>query len=107
YDGTSRVVGAMTTPEGLNVTITYDGEASAPTNAGNYEVIGTIVEGNYVGSATNTLVVNKAEASVVLNNLAQVYDRSARTVTAMTVPVGLNVSVTYDGNDAAPTNAGN
>jgi hypothetical protein len=57
YDGTGRVVSATTVPENLAVTITYAGEANAPTNAGSYEVVGTIAELNYTGSVTNTLVV--------------------------------------------------
>jgi catalase (peroxidase I) len=42
------------------VNITYNGSASAPTNAGSYTVIGTITDANYQGSATNTLVINNA-----------------------------------------------
>ena len=42
YDGTPRVVTATTSPAGLTVTITYDGSATAPTNAGSYAVVGTI-----------------------------------------------------------------
>src|SRR5690606_29694077 len=91
---------------GLNVSLTYNGGASAPTDAGSYEVIGTIVEQNYAGSATNTLVVSPAAAEVVLNNLNQTYDGTARVVGASTIPSGLNVMVTYNGSAIAPTNAG-
>jgi hypothetical protein len=106
YDGTARVVGATTEPTNLNLTITYTGEANAPTNAGSYEVIGTITEPNYVGSATNLLVVSPAAATITLTNLAQVYDGTAREVNATTDPEGLNVVITYESNLAAPTNAG-
>jgi hypothetical protein len=106
YDGTARVVGATTEPTNLNLTITYAGEANAPTNAGSYEVIGTITEPNYVGSATNTLVVSPAAATITLTNLAQVYDGTARVVGATTDPTNLNVTITYAGEANAPTNAG-
>ena len=57
YDGSAREVSASTTPNGLNVVLNYDGSPNAPTNVGSYQVVGTIVETNYVGSATNTLTV--------------------------------------------------
>jgi hypothetical protein len=57
YDGTARTVTATTIPTGLTVAFTYDGSANAPTNIGTYEVIGTVVDINYDGSATNNLVV--------------------------------------------------
>ncbi len=60
YTGTPRGVGATTTPGGLNVTFTYDGQATAPTNAGTYAVLGTIDDAIYQGSASGTLEVGKA-----------------------------------------------
>jgi hypothetical protein len=64
------VVGASTTPEGLNVVVTYAGSVDAPTNAGSYEVIGTINELNYVGSVANTLTVIAPEPIVLSLNVA-------------------------------------
>lgn len=55
---------------------------------------------------TNTFTVTKATASVYLDSLSQTYDGSAKSVIATTDPGGLTVSVTYDGNPWAPTNAG-
>ncbi|GEM_PF-4906808 len=66
YDGTARSVSVTTEPAGLNVVVTYAGSASAPTNAGSYEVIGVVDELNYSGAVTNTLVVFTA-APVVLS----------------------------------------
>jgi hypothetical protein len=60
YDGTAKSVSATTTPTNLTVSITYNGSANAPTNAGSYTVIGTINDVNYQGSATNTLVISSA-----------------------------------------------
>ena len=59
YDGTGKSVSVTTTPPGLTVNLTYNGSASAPTNAGSYTVIGTINDPNYAGSATNTLVISE------------------------------------------------
>jgi hypothetical protein len=66
YDGTARVVSASTTPSGLNVLLTYNGSANAPTNVGSYTVIGTVSDANYVGGATNTLVVGPSLATPTL-----------------------------------------
>ena len=106
YDGTARTVTATTMPAGLTVECTYDGGATAPTNAGTYAVTGTVNDASYAGSAADTLVVGKAAATVYLGDLEQTYDGTARTVTATTMPAGLTVEFTYDGGVSAPTNAG-
>ncbi len=106
YDGTPRAVTATTVPAGLGVALTYDGSATAPTNAGSYAVVATIADANYTGSATGTLTVDQAVAPVVLANLNQTYDGTPRTATATTTPAGLAVNLIYDGSTTAPTNAG-
>jgi len=195
YNRTPRSASVTTTPPGLGVSITYNGSATAPTNAGNYTVNATITQSGYTGSATGTLSIapkalsisgitgvnrpfngtttasvsgnatlvgvetgdtvtlggtpafafsnatvgtNKpitvsgytitgasasnyslaqpagltanittAAASVSLGNLTQTYNRSARSVSVVTTPEGLSVSITYNGSATAPTNAGN
>ncbi len=64
YNGDAHSLTASTTPEGLDVAITYDGEATAPTNAGSYNVVATITDGNYSGSTSATLAIAKADASI-------------------------------------------
>jgi hypothetical protein len=104
YDGTAQSATAMTTPTGLTVNFTYNGSTSAPTNAGSYTVIGTINDTNYQGNATNTLVIAKAGATVTLDNLNQIYNGTARAVTASSTPTGLTVDLTYNNSANAPTN---
>ncbi len=106
YTGAPRAVTAGTTPVGLTVALTYDGVAAAPTNAGSYNVVATVIDANYVGTATGTLVVDKAAAPVTLGNLTATYDGTPKAATATTAPGGLNVTFTYDGGPVAPTNAG-
>ena len=106
YNGTARTVDFFTSPPGVSLAITYAGNPYAPTNAGFYKVIALVNDGNYVGGTTNYLVVSKANATVTLNNLDQNYDGTAKMPTAVTVPPGLVVNKTYDGNAAAPTDAG-
>ena len=106
YNGTPEAATATTTPSGLAVSFTYNGSASAPVNAGSYTVVGTINDPNYQGSATGTLVIAQASASVALGNLNQTYNGSAEPATATTTPNGLAVSFTYNGSASAPVNAG-
>jgi hypothetical protein len=108
YNGSPRAVTATTVPSGLTVNFTYDGSGTAPTNAGSYAVIGTVSDANYQGSASGTLVIAKATATVTLNpaSLSPIYNGSPRAVTATTTPSGLTVNLTYDGSGTAPTNAG-
>jgi len=42
YDGNAKSVGTSTTPTGLSVDVTYDNSATAPTNAGTYDVVATV-----------------------------------------------------------------
>ena len=52
------------------------------------------------------LEVSKAAATVILSGVVVVYDGTAKTPTALTVPRDLVVTLAYDGSAAAPTNAG-
>jgi N-acetylneuraminic acid mutarotase len=107
YNGGPHPVGAVTIPPGLSVLFTYNGASSAPTNPGSYAVIGTIADSNaFPVSVTNTLVVNKAPATITLGPLSQTYTGGPLSVTAATIPYGLQVDMTYNGSLNAPTNAG-
>ncbi len=106
YNGFARSVTVTTAPSGLPTTLTYNGSSSAPTNAGTYNVVATVTDPNYEGSATNTLTITKSSATITLGNLSQTYDASSKSATASTTPAGLTVGLTYDGSASSPTNAG-
>jgi hypothetical protein len=106
YTGTGRAVSVMTTPAGLNVTVTYNGGTALPVNVGSYTVVAMVVDPNYSGGATNTLVIGKEVATVVLGNLVPTYTGTGRAASVTTTPAGLSVAVTYDGSAALPVNAG-
>ena len=109
YDGTAKAVTATTTPAGANVSFTYGGSASAPINAGSYDVIATLNDPNFeTSSATGNLVIAKAPATVTLtpDSLVQAYTGTALSATVTTTPAGKAVTITYDGSSTAPTNAG-
>ena len=106
YNGSPRTVTATTVPAGLAVDFTYDGAAAAPSAAGAYAVTGTVNDANWSGSATGQLVVGKALATVTLANLVQYADGTPKPATALTVPAGLTVDITYDGLSAPPSALG-
>jgi hypothetical protein len=106
YDGSPKVVTATTNPAGLAVQLTYNGSGLAPTNAGTYAVAAEIVDPNYSGFATGTLVISKAPATIALANLVQPYNGQPRPVTVTTSPADLNVNLTYHGSATAPSNPG-
>src|SRR5207244_8742466 len=85
----------------------YDGASAAPVNAGAYGIVASVNDLNYTGSATSTLVIAKASATLTLGNLRQRYDGTPRVVTVTTSPPGLSgVSVTYAGSPTAPSAPG-
>jgi fibronectin type 3 domain-containing protein len=106
YDGASKALSVTTAPAGLATHVTYDGSATPPINAGSYATEATIDDANYVGTTTDTLVIEKAPATIALSGLSQTYDGSAKVVSATTAPAGLPVGVTYNGSASTPINAG-
>ncbi len=62
--GLAIVPTVSTDPAGLNFTLTYDGNAEAPSGVGSYEVVATIEETNFEGFTTGILVI----AEPVLTN---------------------------------------
>src|SRR5439155_12395631 len=98
YDGSPKTATATTSPANLTeISITYDGSATAPTNGGSYPVVATLNNSNYQGSATGTLTIGKATATIALGDLTFTYDGSTKQATATTTPAGLEtVTMTYD-----------
>ena len=106
YDGLDKPVTATTAPAGLSVTIRYNGATDLPSAAGSYLVEANVVNVNYEGTASNTLVIRKAAATVFLTSLAQNFDGLPKPVAVTTDPAGLNVDITYNGELTVPSVAG-
>jgi hypothetical protein len=106
YNGSPRPVTATTTPAGLPLAITYNGSSTVPSAAGSYAITATVTDPNYTGSATATLVIDKATATVSLSNLTQTYNGSQCSVTVTTTPAGLPHAITYNGSPTVPSAAG-
>ena len=106
YDGTAKAATVTTSPAGLAVTVTYNGFETAPAVAGSYDVVATLNNPNYTGSANGTLVIAKAAATVTLSNLTQAGDGTPKAVTVTTAPAGLATTVTYNGSTTVPSAVG-
>ncbi len=92
----------------MDLSYSQNGSAATPKNAGSYAVEAKVDEANYRGSAEGTLVIEKAQATINLSGLSHTYDGSAKSATVTTDPDVPNkqLTVTYDGSQQAPTNAG-
>jgi pectin methylesterase-like acyl-CoA thioesterase len=106
YTGQPVAASVITEPANLAVQVTYNGSTQAPVAPGSYEVVATITQPGYRGTATGTLVIEKAQAVVTVESASYSYDGTAKAVNVTTDPAGLGVEVTYNGSNAAPTQAG-
>ncbi len=74
-------------PAGLNVTFTYNGQTTPPTATGSYTVLATVQDSNYTGSATGTLVIQKALPVLTLSISGGTYAGQEASLTArLTAP---------------------
>lgn len=60
YDGSPKVPTVTTNPAGIAVTLTFNGQPTAPVNAGSYPVVATVSDPNYTGSASDNLTIQPA-----------------------------------------------
>jgi hypothetical protein len=58
-------------------------------------------------SDSSSVTINQAPASIILSNLAQTFDGSPKSATAVTLPAGLPVEISYNDTAAAPSEFGN
>src|SRR5206468_555659 len=102
YDGNAKSATATTDPADLTVvSITYNGSPTAPSTAGSYAVVASLNNANYQGSASGTLIISKAAATITLDGLTHTYSGSPKTATATTSPADLSgVTITYEGSAA-------
>jgi outer membrane protein OmpA-like peptidoglycan-associated protein len=77
YDAAPHGASATTNPAGLAVTVTYNGSTTPPTNAGTYTVVATVTASGYTGTASSTLVINKATPTIIWSSPAAVDEGTA------------------------------
>jgi len=105
-------VSTATLPPGLSLSTAGVLSGTPSAAGGPYTFTVTAIDssagtGPYSGiSTTYSITVGKATAAVTLGNLAQTYTGSPLSATATTVPIGLAVSLTYNGTENAPTAPG-
>ena len=58
YNGSAQSATATATPAVQNISFTYNGLSTPPTNDGSYMVTATIEDPNYQGTATSSFVIN-------------------------------------------------
>lgn len=92
YTGSPLAATATTTPPGLTVDFTYDGSATAPTDAKSYALVGTINDLDYQGSASDTFTIGKASTTTVVTGGTFTYDTAAHPATVSVT--GANLSLT-------------
>jgi hypothetical protein len=105
YDGEPHGASASTQPAGLEVDLTFNGQAQWPTDAGSYDVQAQINQPGWSGQASTTLVIEAAAQALSFEVPAVLFeDQVAITLTA-TADSGLPVAfslvsgpATIDGN---------
>ncbi|MBT28053.1 MAG: hypothetical protein CMO01_00220 [Thalassobius sp.] len=106
YDGSAKQVSVTSEPAGVDYSITYNGSTSYPKNAGSYEVKVNSTSNLYTGSATTTLIINKATAKITISDLEHTIDGSPKSVNVSTEPAGLDYLITYNGSEIPPSAVG-
>jgi hypothetical protein len=97
YDGTPKAVTVTTIPAEVPVNITYNGATTVPTNAGSYAVIVTVSDARYSGSATGTLVIQKADQTISFGVISDKGYASPDFTVSATASSGLAVTFTASG----------
>jgi len=92
-------------PSGLSINTATGLISGTPTQSGTFYVSLSAYNGT-TGTASLTLTVAKAPATVSLSNLATTYNGLAKAPTTTTSPSGLNVAFTYNGSATAPSAPG-
>ena len=105
YNGTPRAVTATTTPDGLPVTVTYNGSTAPPTAAGTYTVAATVNSPNYLGSTTGTLTIAKGTQTITFGVLPEKTVGNVPFTLTATATSGLTISYTSS-NPAVATISG-
>lgn len=95
YDGTPKTATVTTVPAGRPVTVTYNGGATVPVNAGSYAVVATVNDPDYQGTASGTLTIARRSLTVAATDQARSYGdpNPAWTLTCVGFAAGENESV--------------
>ncbi|MGI6701758.1 MAG: YDG domain-containing protein [Christensenellales bacterium] len=112
YDGAPKPVSVSDNSEtdlSAYTQVLYNGSPTAPTNAGEYDVVVIIDHPDYYGYQLFNMVIYKAPAVIDVDEdtLEQVYGSVVPVAVEISIPPeGAVLTILYDGNTALPVNAG-
>ena len=106
YDGNPKIPVLVGAPQDAEVRFTYNGSSSPPVDAGNYAVIAQVTSQNNVGSASGTLVINRAPVTFSFPRAERPYTGEPLPIEVVTNPPNVPYTLTYDGQSAPPVNVG-
>ena len=98
FDGNPKSVSVVTDPANLIVAVTYDGSATAPTNAGSYAVTAVVNDANFNGQANGTLIIQPASQQISFDALSNKIIGDADFGVSATASSNLLVSFAASGN---------
>ncbi len=88
YNGSAQGATVTTLPGGLAVNITYDGSATEPTKAGDYNVVVSLNNTNYKAeNKSGAFTINQATANVQVTGYTGTYDGAAHGATGTAIGV--------------------
>lgn len=106
YDQGEKTLTVQTVPTALAVDLRYNGVATRPINSGTYEVNARVIDPNWEADTIFNFRISKAQTSIHINNLNQVYDGQPKNVSLSIRPEGLPVQILYNNSNSVPLDAG-
>jgi len=106
YDGNPHAISVTTTPSGLATAVTYDGNATVPTDAGSYAVVATVTDTDFNGSASGTLVIAQAQSIISWPVPNEIVFGTALSGTQLNATADVPGTLTYSPAAGAVLNAG-
>ena len=107
YTGDPIAPTVTTSPAGLTVNVTYNKNPTVPHEVGTYEVIATISDSLYSGSAKSVFRISQEIGTVTFVESSLNHQWTVpMAAEATTDPAGLNLVITYNGTPKLPTEPG-
>jgi len=107
YTGSPLPVTVTTNPNVSGISVTYDGSATVPTNAGTYTVVASLSNTNYSATpVTTTLTINKATPTVSWATPTAITYGTALSGTQLNASASVSGSFTYTPASGTILNAG-
>ena len=108
FDGRPKTLVSTSEPAGLDITTTYDGSTQAPNGPGTYQVVATIDDAIYAGTATGKLLIEPPPAPIAGLQASPREGRTPLTVTFTNASQGFGYTFleVFDRNNQTFDNPG-